>query len=526
MRERDLTGPIPAGHCGKTPGIVRSRPGAQRQLTRLGVMATLTAMGSSALAEEEPPLGQISPNFRVVGELRGRIEANDFFRPTLDPKNGVTANQNDYAFGHLRARLGVEMKTPWFDGMIQGQYSGLYDLPNDAFAGPPVGPLGLGGAYYKDNGSTNPSQVFIKQGWLTLKSEAVGFKGGSLKAGRFEFAEGLEYKTGDGKFDTLKKIRVSQRLVGPFGFTLSRSFDGMNLVYDRPDFNVSLMASHPTQGGFNTKGMDEISHVDLAYGAVTAKRGALIPDTEARFFYLYYGDDRNVQAVDNRPVAQRPKLNVQDLAISTVGTHLLTVTDLGPGQADGMFWGAYQWGSWTNLRHEAFALGAEGGYQFTGVPLKPWLRVGYFYGSGDSNPNNGVHGTFFQVIPTVRQYAKFPYFNQMNMQDVFFQINLAPIENVKVGIDFHHLFLAESQDLFYAGSGATSRSGALGYFGRASGGNHTVGELVDISFSHKLNRYFSWSLYYAHAFGSSVTGNVYQSRNDADYGFAEFTASF
>lgn len=536
MIERDLLsgilpcpepGSVSAESGGKSSRTPAPNPGIDRRLVRLGIMSILSALGPSAFAEEEPPLGQISPNFRVLGELRGRVEVTDFFKPELDPKKGVTGNENDYAFGGLRARLGVAMNTPYFDGLIQGQYTGLYDLPTNAFAGPPVGPLFLGGAYYKDSGSSSPGKVFIKQGWLTLKSEALGFKGGSLKAGRFEFMDGLEYKTGDAKFDLIKTTRVSQRLVGPFDFTHStRSFDGMNLAFDQPDYNISLMATHPTQGGFNIDVMNQNSHIDLAYGAVTSKKGALIPDTEARLFYLYYGDDRNVQPVDNRPLVQRPKLNKQNLAISTIGTHFLTVTKAGPGQVDAIFWGAYQWGDWTNLDHDAYAIGAEAGYQWTDVFLKPWVRAGYFRGSGDSNAKDGTHGTFFQALPTLRLYAKFPFFNQMNMQDIFVQLNIAPTQTTKIGIDFHHLGLAESQDLFYGGAGATSRSGSFGYFGRASGSNGTVGQLVDIGFTHTLSKHFSWSLYYAHAFGSDVTRNVYQLRNNADYGFAEFTASF
>jgi len=43
----------------------------------------------------------------------------------------------------------------------------------------------------------------------------------------------------------------------------------------------------------------------------------------------------------------------------------------------------------------------EGGYQPKILPaLKPWLRGGYYYGSGDGNPNDNRHGTFFQILPT------------------------------------------------------------------------------------------------------------------------------
>ncbi len=38
--------------------------------------------------------------------------------------------------------------------------------------------------------------------------------------------------------------------------------------------------------------------------------------------------------------------------------------------------------------------------------------------------------------------------------------------------------------------------------------------------------YMVWGAYYAHAFGDDVTGNVYQSKNSADYGYVELTSSF
>jgi hypothetical protein len=47
-----------------------------------------------------------------------------------------------------------------------------------------------------------------------------------------------------------------------------------------------------------------------------------------------------------------------------------------------------------------------------------------------------------------------------------------------------------------------------------------------VGFTHTLSKNFSYNLYYAHAFGSEVTRSAYAMKNDADYGFLEFTASF
>jgi hypothetical protein len=111
--------------------------------------------------------------------------------------------------------------------------------------------------------------------------------------GRFEYLDGLEVLTGDPTLDWLKRVRLSQRLISPIGFThVGRSFDGVKAAYDHSLFNLTAMASHPRQGGFDIDGMDEIDAIDLLSATLTVKSSAWIPRSEGRFFYIYYGDDR------------------------------------------------------------------------------------------------------------------------------------------------------------------------------------------------------------------------------------------
>ncbi|CAD6875422.1 hypothetical protein [Methylomonas fluvii] len=476
---------------------------------------------AAAIAADKP-LGQINDNLRITGEFRGRYEAYDFFKP-----GPASNNNNDYDFWALRARLGLLATSRFVDGYVQGEYSGVYGLPNNSFA-TPGGALGLGALYYTENhNNTSPSDVHLKQAYLNFKFDPLGLNGLSLKAGRFEIKEGLEYQTGDAKFDGLKTTRVSQRLLGTFDFAhASRNFDGVSTVYDQPQYNISISATHPTQGGFNLQAQNEISNIDLFYTAVTSKKDALLPGTEGRLFYLYYGDERNIKPIDNRAAGLRPLLSNSDLRIHTVGTNLLTVQKLGPGAADALFWGAYQFGDWSNQTQQAWAYDVEAGYQWAGLPLKPWVRGGFFQSSGDANANDGKHGTFFQVLPTVRLYAKFPFFNLMNLNDAFAQLIVSPTDNTKVAVDFHHLTLSERNDLFYAGAGASSQDNSFGFLGRPSNGNSTIGELVDISFTHNINKELSWNAYYAHAFGGSYVDNFYRQKQDADFAYVEFNYAF
>ena len=186
----------------------------------------------------------------------------------------------------------------------------------------------------------------------------------------------------------------------------------------------------------------------------------------------------------------------------------------------------YQLGDWTDLEQRAGAFDIEAGYQLTTLPLVPWVRGGYFWSSGDADPNDRTHRTFFAVLPTARIYANFAFYNEMNIRDGFAQLLLSPTSSTRVRIDYHNLSLSESKDLFYAGSGAQNRSLSFGYVGRASNGARTLAEVIEAGVTYDINQYFSWNAYYAHAFGGGVIQRFFHGRDHADYGLLEFNATF
>ena len=97
------------------------------------------------------------------------------------------------------------------------------------------------------------------------------------------------------------------------------------------------------------------------------------------------------------------------------------------GIIDFLGWGAFRTGKWGLLTQRSGAGSAEAGIQPKILPkLRPWLRTGYFYSTGDNNPNDSVHGTFFAVLYTPRAHARFPFFNEMNNRDLFGEIMLPP----------------------------------------------------------------------------------------------------
>ena len=173
------------------------------------------------------------------------------------------------------------------------------------------------------------------------------------------------------------------------------------------------------------------------------------------------------------------------------------------------------------------AFNIETGYQLNNIVLKPWLRAGYFVSSGDSNPNDSDHEAFFQLLPTARKYALFPFYNLMNNEDLFIQLILKPHKEVLIRTDLHFLRLNKSSDSWYMGAGATRKNGNIfGYIARPSGSDSDLAKILDLMVVFNLNKHVSFNAYYGHAWGDNVIENVYETDDDADMFFFECALKF
>ncbi len=202
----------------------------------------------------------------------------------------------------------------------------------------------------------------------------------------------------------------------------------------------------------------------------------------------------------------------------------MTVVDAGPGAFDALAWGTFQTGTWGALDHGAWAYALEAGYQLPRVPSAPWLRAGYDRSSGDDDPNDGEHRTFFQVLPTARIYAQFPFYNLMNDEDVFVQLLATPLPRVSVRADYHWLRLTEPHDLWYGGGGATNDH-VFGFSGIPANGHRELAHLVELACDVKLHERVSVNAYYGHAFGQGVVGATFSGK-DASYAYVELSLRY
>ena len=465
-----------------------------------------------ASAQTPAPSPQTGDGITVEGSVRTRVEGWDWFGGT---DNGT------YAYSGTLARVMLSQVRTRLDWHLEFAVPVLVALPEQPLG---AGPAGLGANYFVANDrSRQAASVFAKQAFVRFK-EVGGVDGQSLTVGRVEFFDGAEVTPSNPTLAVLKRDRVASRLLANFGFThVQRSFDGLKYVLDRSALNVTLLAARPTQGVFQVNGWGDLN-INVVYGALTRQVDGTATAGEWRVFGVAYNDQRQgLTKTDNRPPAERQH-DPDPVTIGTIGGHYLRVIERGHGTFDLLAWGAAQVGSWGTLAHRAGAFAAEGGWQ-AHTPLEPWIRGGLDYASGDGNPTDTAHGTFFQLLPTPRLYARFPFFNLMNSVDAFGEVMLKPATRVTTRADVHSLRLADGHDLWYQGGGAFQPT-TFGYMGLPVGGHRGLGTLYDGSADLTLTPQLSVGSYIAYASGGSASAVSTPAHNHATLAFLELVVRF
>jgi hypothetical protein len=432
---------------------------------------------------------------------------------------------NRYEYLGTLLKVGIGQTKKMFDWQIEMAVPILLGLPANSVASGPQGQMGLGAAYYVGNDrSRNAAMIFPKQGYVRFRNLG-GNEAHSIRLGRMEFVEGTETTPKNATVAALKRDRIAHRLIGNFAWThVGRSFDGAQYVYNTAGTNVTVLGARATRGVFQVDGWGELD-VSVFYGAVTRPITTKKSAGEWRAFAIQYRDSRNVLKTDSRPMDARNP-DREPINMTTLGGHYIHNFETAAGQIDVLFWGAGQLGSWGTQDHRAGAVSAEGGYQPPILgKLKPWIRGGYFYGSGDDNPSDDKHNTFFEILPTPRWYARFPFFNLMNNDDIFGQVMLQPHRKLALRAEVHSLRLAARNDLWYLGGGAF-QPWTFGYIGRPSSGGRGLATLFDVSADYNAGAGFVLSSYYGVARGKSVVAGVYPDGRNGQLGYIELTYRF
>jgi hypothetical protein len=429
-----------------------------------------------------------------------RVESWSYFQPDPDalPPDSPVGNP-DYTYFGDRAELGVRVDGSRFDLSGVFNYVRIENLPSNA-----IGPGGLGpGAFYfaATGGVRYSYQLYL--GELTLRMKSADRRL-SITAGRMPFASGAEVTSADAALESLKQERLHARLIGRFEWSFyQRRFDGARVDVDRPGWHVTAAAFMPTQGGYEESTNLTIPQIQVVSSAYTRKS----PRSEWQAFAYLYRDRRGPAAVVDNTF--RPDQPV-DVTIATLGGSYARVSALGAGELDALGWGAWQFGDWYGSPHRAASAAGELGYRWTDAPLRPWLRAGYLYASGDDTPDDPAHATFFQMLPSSRKFALSTVYAQMNVRDAFVQASFEP-GRLRARIEVHAVHLASAGDLWYHGSGATTGTGRFfGFSGRAGdGASSSLGRVVEGTIDVPILRHWSINAYAGAMQGGGVVTSLF-----------------
>lgn len=486
------------------------RTGAVCARRALSFLACLPLAVSLTLAAPPAAAQSASPDKAPISVFvydRTRMDAWQWF--------AAPPTSNSYAYVQTLQRIGMAQRLHRWDWELELSQPAILDLPDNAVS--PVGAqgqLGLGGTYYAANNNSYPAAAFLKQGFARFDGEDK-----SLRAGRFEFMDGMETQPRNPALAWLQANRVANRLISNFGFTdAQRSFDGVDGQWQIGAWNLTAMAARSDQGVFNMNGNPELN-VDIEYLALTRPQAG--QHVLWRVFATGYHDGRTgIAKTDNRPLAVR-SADHANIRIGTYGGNLTAAIPAGPGQFDLLFWGAVQNGRWGPQGHNAAAAALEAGYRMGKQAAAPWLRGGWFRSTGDNNPADNTHNTFFQLLPTPRLYARLPFYNLMNSTDEFVQLMDKPVKRLALRSDLHWLQLTSGQDLWYLGGGAFDNK-VFGFVGRPANGATSLASVPDISADWQTTKNIDLNFYYGYAQGKTVVAAIYPSDRNAQFGYVEF----
>lgn len=473
-------------------------------------------VAAGVLPAQTTPAPAAKAGLQVSGSFRTRAEFWSWFTGEGDSQYGYSGNIFRIALGQTGKKIDwqVELAAPF-----------LLGLPSRAIAPAPQLQLGLGGNYYAANGSsTNAGMVFPKQGYVRVKG-LFGDENQSLRAGRFEFNDASEFTPKNPTLAFLRRDRLMQRLIGTFGWThVGRSFDGVHYTANHKGLNYTFVGAMPTRGVFQVDGWGNL-HVGLGYFAVNGQLNRGKQASDWRAFAIYYQDWRHVLKTDNRPAALRQR-DLSNIRIGSFGGHFTHISETGAGPLDFMTWGLLQTGQWGRIDHQAHAGLLEVGWQPKILPgLKPWLRAGLSRTSGDDDPLDGTHKSFFQILPTPRPFARFPFFDMVNNDDFMGILILRPHKTITLRTEAHALRLANRRDLWYLGGGAF-QPWTFGYIGRNTSGERSLANLYDVSADWSPNPTWTLSGYFGYADGRGAMHKIYPKGPDARFGYLEVMYKF
>jgi hypothetical protein len=451
----------------------------------LATFAYIAFAGTTANAQQppDPDRPTVTPLIRNVT----RVEGWSFFEPA--PGGGDPT----YSLFGNRATLGVRVETRRLVAQGSLQYAQMIGLPRHAI-GP--GPLGPGPIFYISAENSRAYQLYFKTLSLRLKDVVPRL---SVEVGR------MAYESGEGS-------PFTGRLVGNAEWSMfERAFDGARVDYEAAGWRLHGSFVMPTQGAYEESASPTIGRVQLT--TLSASRDGV------ELFAHHYRDRRAVAARPDNTGARAARV---DIELQTVGSSW-TRTFAG---LEVRLWGALQRGDWYGDDHRALSASGEAGHRWTGSRASPSVSGGVLWASGDGDPNDSTHGTFFPMVPTTAPSALAGTYAQMNLRDVYVRGTATPHDRLSMTAEVHRLSLVSRQDRWYSGTGATAFAGNyFGYSSRPSTLATGLGTFVQVSAASPLASHWRLAATVGFIRGGDVVRRQFAGRSLAVF-VVENTVSF
>jgi len=462
------------------------------------------------LRKNDPSMNQ----WDFGGAARARFEAKEGFAVqgvagSMDFRDNGGNQGNEYFLERIRYHAGFTQK--WWSAFVEGQSSLAQSDERYAYANSPVVP----GTIKTKGDGPESDIIMLRQAYVTAGNTKEFPL--SIKVGRQELAFGEE------------------RLVGAFNWNnIGRTFDAAKAHLQTEWVSADFFTSRPVipqDGRFNVA--NDYDWFSGVY-ATTIK----VPKNTLDVYFFSRNSSPSAIAAEPRP--QFPQPSARD--IYTVGGRLKSLAGQ-LGSWDYSLEGAYQFGDYRDFRlgassprlaQSAFMTVAQAGYTFTNAWAKPRLGAVYSYGSGDSNPHDGTHGTFDNLFPTNhRLYGIMDFFSLQNIQDARGTLQFKPLSCLNVALEGHGFWLADTRDNSYTVAGAP-RGGVGATPGTGYGINPTyssfVGTELDVIGTYTITRYAQLEAGYGHFFvgdyiRQSLSAPGFGSK-DADYFYVQGNITF
>ena len=274
-----------------------------------------------------------------------------------------------------------------------------------------------------------------------------------------------------------------QRLVGHVSWlNAARTFDGAKVTMRTGAFSVDVFGASVVRildGAFDRSGNGNRFAGAYATTAKLIPLGTVEP-------YVFWRRDVNLRTETT---------TIGDLEQTTVGVRLAGRL---PARLDYGVEMAMQRGSLGTDAVEAWAghwqlresLPGAGAVRLTGE---------YNYASGDSDPADGVRGTFDQLYPTPHdKYGLADQIGWKNVHHLRGGLELMPMRGLPLAASYHSRWLAEAKDAVYAASSAPLARVIGGAAGRH------IGQEVDVQVTRALTPQLQLAAGYAHIFTGDV----------------------